>query len=422
MAKAIAIVGGGPKAAAIAAKAVAMRNIGLSAPDVTIFEARSIGSAWKGGDGGYSDGASRLCTPAPRDLGFPYGDDLSASCAGRMFAEFSWASFLVDSGGDQYARWVNRGTPRPTHGEFAQYLEWAVVKAGARVVIDRVTGLSWNGQWGVATRNNGDAGRFDGVVITGPGPPVPALLNRPSNRILDGRNFWTNEALVRSLVAQDRDPTVVIIGAGGTAAAVAGWFVRHNFSRLPIHIVGREATLYTRSPGYFEDRLFSDDDAWDDLPAGARQEFVARLTRGVVWQDVIDGLSRHDNLTYRCGQVVRIDVADDELGVVVGTAGSGCRWSHRDDDAAGFTRRKLSRIRRLVVQLLFQQLGPGKPRAEKRSSDPRGDGNPGSRPCLTFPVSGPPCANEGLNGGTRCCKPDGVGVDVGPDSPTLSGQ
>ncbi len=322
MAKAIAIVGGGPKAAAIAAKAVAMRDIGLSAPDVAIFEARSIGSAWKGGDGGYSDGASRLCTPAPRDLGFPYGNDLSASCAGRMFAEFSWASFLVDLGGDQYARWVNRGTPRPTHGEFAQYLEWAVAKAGARVVIDEVTGLSWNGQWGVATRNNGDAGRFDGVVITGPGPPVPALLNRPSNRILDGRNFWTNEALVRSLVAQDRDPTVVIIGAGGTAAAVAGWFVRHDFSRLPIHIVGREATLYTRSPGYFEDRLFSDDDAWDDLRARARQEFVARLTRGVVWQDVIDGLSRHDNLTYRCGQVVRIDVADDELGVVVDTAGA----------------------------------------------------------------------------------------------------
>ena len=94
---------------------------------------------------------------------------------------------------------------------------------------------------------------------------------------------------------QDPEAGAVIIGAGGTAASVASWLIRRMPWRFPIRIVGREATLFTRSAGYFEDR-FGDDDAWAVLDNEARRKLVDRLTRGVVWQDVIELLGDADDL------------------------------------------------------------------------------------------------------------------------------
>ncbi|MEJ8630188.1 hypothetical protein P0F65_10725 [Sphingomonas sp. I4] len=65
----LAVIGAGPKAAALAAKAYCLQQQGIPVA-VTVFERNEIGANWTG-DFGYTDGIQRLCTPAERDLGFP---------------------------------------------------------------------------------------------------------------------------------------------------------------------------------------------------------------------------------------------------------------------------------------------------------------------------------------------------------------
>jgi mycobactin lysine-N-oxygenase len=312
MAKRIAVVGGGPKAAAICAKAAALRDLGLSAPDVVVFEKSAIGGAWRG-DGGYTDGDSRLCTPIVRDLGFPYASSgMGARAAQVMLARFSWPAFLIDKGGESYARWINRGSPRPLHRDFADYLRWAVEASNATVHIGHVSGLAHaSGRWTVRTLAGETFTDFDGVVITGSGPPLNPLPGR-TGRVLDGVNFWARTDDVRAWIRQDPEAGAVIIGAGGTAASVASWLIRRMNRRFPIRIVGREATLFTRSAGYFEDRFFGGDDAWAVLDNEARRKVVDRLTRGVVWQDVIELLGDADDLVYSPGNAREFVVRDNE--------------------------------------------------------------------------------------------------------------
>jgi hypothetical protein len=70
MPKTIAVVGAGPKAAAIATKAWALRSAGIKDVDVIVFDPEGPGAAWDGRHG-YTDGQQLLCTPPERDLGFP---------------------------------------------------------------------------------------------------------------------------------------------------------------------------------------------------------------------------------------------------------------------------------------------------------------------------------------------------------------
>ena len=143
---------------------------------------------------------------------------------------------------------------------------------------------------------------FDGVVMTGSGDPWPSLHNANA-RVFDGRSFWNLLPTVQILIQQDPDPSVVIIGAGGTAAAVAGWFARVGIRNITITIVGREPTLFARYQNWFEDRLFSDSVAWDALTDSAKNIFNARLNKGIVWTSVIDELANQDNIIYQCYDV-----------------------------------------------------------------------------------------------------------------------
>jgi hypothetical protein len=113
---------------------------------------------------------------------------------------------------------------------------------------------------------------FDGVVITGSIKPLPPMQNAASNqRVVDGRSFWQSIPQIRGLLQNDPDPSIVIIGAGGTGAAIAHWFIRERIERVPITLIGREPTLHVRQVGYFEDRLFTDSLAWGRLPAQSRR-------------------------------------------------------------------------------------------------------------------------------------------------------
>jgi len=307
----IAVVGGGPKGVAIAAKAVALRASGYTVPDIVIYEHQQIGAAWSG-HAGYTDGLQRICTLAERDLGYPYDySTFGARTAHEMLNRFSWQAFCLEQGtaNAKYNEWVARGRLSPTHIDYSGYLQRVarecIQAGGVQIRLQEVTGIDYvRGQWRVtsqwgATANTDD---FDGVVMTGSGDPWPSLHNANA-RVFDGRSFWNLLPTVQTLIQQDPDPSVVIIGAGGTAAAVAGWFARVGIRNITITIVGREPTLFARYQNWFEDRLFSDSVAWDALTDSAKNIFNARLNKGIVWTSVIDELANQDNIIYQCYDV-----------------------------------------------------------------------------------------------------------------------
>jgi mycobactin lysine-N-oxygenase len=106
---------------AIAAKAYILRLLGHDVPNITIFEPLVTGAHWSG-QHGYSDGRQTLCTPAERDLGFPY--DRAGlggpNAAAMLAANFSWQAYGVSSG--HYRDWIDRGGEPPAHRLFAEYL------------------------------------------------------------------------------------------------------------------------------------------------------------------------------------------------------------------------------------------------------------------------------------------------------------
>jgi mycobactin lysine-N-oxygenase len=304
----LAVIGGGPKGAAIAAKAAALRLAGFDAPTIAIYEPLSPGASWTGLHG-YTDGLQLLCTFPERDLGYPYDrQSFGGKVAEHLFAEYSWHRFSVAAGIDdsKYDNWVLRGRRPPAHRDFARYIEYAIQKSGARHESRSVEHLSYSypGQKWVLS-GAGWRDEFDGVVVTGSIDPLPPMQNAAGNqRVVDGRRFWQNLRQIHGLLQNDLDPSVAIIGAGGTGAAIAHWFVRERFDTIPITLIGREPTLHSRDVSYFEDRLFTDNLAWERLAPQSRLAFVNRLSRGVVWRRVLEALSEARNFTYESYQVL----------------------------------------------------------------------------------------------------------------------
>jgi mycobactin lysine-N-oxygenase len=315
MVQRLAVIGAGPKGAAIAAKAAALHTVSYSGPipEIDLYDPNPVGAAWRGSYG-YTDGVQRLCTLAERDLGFPY-DALhygahGADVAKAMLADFSWQSFAVNlEGSSSYRDWVVNGRRPPRHSEFAAYLEYAVGKAvaygAARLIEKAVSAVDFDysaGKWRVDSSDSTGVTtfeRYDGVVITGSGRPYRAM-DGANNRVFDALSFWEPATTLRMqhlLAVDGEDASVVIIGAGGTGAAIAHYFARRKLTLLPIFIVGREATFFARHHGPFEDRLFTDEDAWGALAPHVRAAFLARTTAGVVWDDVLRNLVS-DNINY----------------------------------------------------------------------------------------------------------------------------
>ncbi|HZU51572.1 MAG TPA: SidA/IucD/PvdA family monooxygenase [Sphingomicrobium sp.] len=308
----LAIIGAGPKAVAIATKAACLRDLAALPLEVVIFERDVIGAAWTG-QFGYTDGLQRLCTPAERDVGFPYDTDLAADLDRAMLARFSWTAFQIET--ERYGDWVDRGRPKPTHQDFAQYLAWCLSGLGP-IRFGPVTALKHrNGRWSVryTSRDSGASiseGRFDGVVVTGPGPQSTNLRKVADGRIFDGVDFWRPGviAAVKQAAASGPDDPVVIIGSGGTAAATAAALVRADISN-DIRVLGSQAALYARADSYFENRTFRDPKFWSALSAADRRTFSDRLTRGAVWSNVVNVLAGVERIDYLQGAAkeVRFD-------------------------------------------------------------------------------------------------------------------
>ncbi len=136
-----------------------------------------------------------------------------------------------------------------------------------------------------------------------------------STRIVDGVSFWKDPEGFLALGGVTED-AIVVIGAGGTAAAIAARLARHEKKRSLI-VLGKQAVLFTRADTFFESQIFSDDEIWDRLDLGVRSEFTRRLNRGVVWANVSDELSKCGNLRYEPGEAKSVTVTADPDRLVV---------------------------------------------------------------------------------------------------------
>lgn len=306
----LAVIGAGPKGVAIAAKAAALRHVGRAVPEVQVFDHQEIAAAWTGRHG-YTDGIQPLCTLAERDLGYPYDNAFGTATAEVMMGNFSWQAFAVREGigATSYREWIIRGRQPPSHADFAKYLTSAFQRSGALLVTGQVHQLGfdpgvpgWIVHWMDAAGQQ-YAQSYDGVVITGSGAPRTSLTTGTPERVFNAASFWLQLRAVEQLLqaAKVEDRQMVIIGGGGSAAAIANWFVRENIRDVRLRIIGREATLYSRRPSYFEERLFNEETEWLALAPKSRDEFNARLNSGVVWENVLEDIAL-DNISYQCGE------------------------------------------------------------------------------------------------------------------------
>ena len=244
--KKLYIIGAGPKAVAIAAKAAVLQSLGYTVLDVTIVEKHEIGAHWVGRFG-YTDGRLLLATAPYKDMGFPYDSRLVLDRSHRrkidekMLQRFSWYAFNIDGQMGRYAAELDRGGMleatekghrQPTHGEYAQYLKWVAQRANADIRYAEVLEVeSSRGKWRLACQQNDGSSLIldggDGLVITSPGDPIKLrVIESETNhgleahaRILDGKSVWLKLLELASAIENEEMP-ICIIGSGETAASV----------------------------------------------------------------------------------------------------------------------------------------------------------------------------------------------------------
>jgi mycobactin lysine-N-oxygenase len=333
----LAVIGAGPKAAAIAARVAAIHAWRAAHPKqaravrppprIHIFERRGRAGAHWFGDDGYTDGMQEMCTPEDCDLVFP-----ARSLLGNALdlAPFAWRTFRATLGGVP---------PSQTHRHLADYIAWALDRAinlaGGEIELHvkaNVTKLRRNGaHWSI------DAGRpvatqFDGVVVTSPGPAYRRfdVATDVEPRISNAQAYWLRHRadIHASIAAGQR---VAVIGAGGAAAAICVDALATITDAMPepggIVLIAPQATLFTRGESRFETEVLTQADTWTALPREARRQVAEHLLSGVVFRRVLDRL---EGLSYLPAFFIGRAIA------AVGHAGHVGLWCITLDDRTTF--------------------------------------------------------------------------------------
>lgn len=319
------VVGAGPKAMAVAAKAHVLREKGLPAPDVVVVESHAVGGNWLP-SGGWTDGRHRLGTSPEKDMGFPYRSTWARGhnrAINEAMLAFSWTSFLVERG--TYAEWVDRGRPNPQHHVWAKYLQWVARKTDMKLVLGAVRKIfAASCGWRISVIDaDGVDTEIDAerLMITGPGSGRQALTDHP--KVLSIADFW-DLASRRQLPISSR---VAVIGGGETAGSALDELVRHDV--LGISVISPAATIYTRGESYFENSLYSDPVRWRALTIDERRDVVRRTDRGVFSVRVQENLLNDSRVHHLQGRVTRVAEQDDGITLTL-------RNQHRQDQAHVF--------------------------------------------------------------------------------------
>ncbi|OBH81043.1 lysine 6-monooxygenase [Mycobacterium scrofulaceum] len=307
----LAILGAGAKAVAVAAKASALRDMGIDAPEVVAVERIGVAANWQA-SGGWTDGAHRLGTSPEKDVGFPYRSALvprrNAELDERM-TRYSWQSYLIATA--SFAEWIDRGRPAPTHRKWSQYLGWVADQIGLNVVHGEVERLAVSGdQWTLHTHES--TVHADALMITGPGQAEKSLL--PGNpRMLSIAQFW-DRAAGHDRISAER---VAVIGGGETAASMLNELFRHRVSTITV--ISPQVTLFTRGESFFENSLFSDPTDWGALTLAERRDALARTDRGVFSANVQEALLADDRIRHLRGRVAHAVGRDGQIRLTLST-------------------------------------------------------------------------------------------------------
>lgn len=319
----LAVIGAGPKAIAVAAKAAELRAMGVPAPEVVVVERAGVAANWQA-VGGWTDGNHRLGTGPEKDVGFPYRSALvprrNAELDERM-TRHSWQAYLIATGG--FAEWVDRGRPAPTHKRWSQYLGWVADDIGMTVVSGDVERISVEGGAGNSTdahrwvlRTADDTVSADGLMVTGPGQAERSVL--PGNpRVMSIAQFW-HQAGKHEMITAER---VAVIGGGETAASMLNELFRHRVSTITV--ISPTVTLFTRGEGFFENTLFSDPTGWTGLTLAERRDALARTDRGVFSARVQDALLADDRIRHLRGRVAHAVARDERIRLTLSTNTGG---------------------------------------------------------------------------------------------------
>ncbi|WP_432154358.1 SidA/IucD/PvdA family monooxygenase [Streptomyces tricolor] len=304
----VAVLGAGPKAAALAAKTHVLNELGLANVELSVFERDEIGAHWTG-RAGWTSGSERLGTRAEKDVGFPYRSTYRFGAHGKeidaRMQAFSWQSHLIDTG--SYQQWIDAGLPSPTHRQFADYLKWVLTRAvtGVRVRRAEVTGLGYRPDgWVLEHRAAGGTGRetsYDGLVLTGHAVPG-ALPHHPqvAGRLLTAAG---PRALLHTHALRPGS-RVCVVGAGESAASCA-LYVADTFGEDVSVSVVSPYLPRSRAESYVEDRVYSDPHtaAWPQLPEADRRDFISRTDRGVISPRALEELSRARGVSFVLGRI-----------------------------------------------------------------------------------------------------------------------
>jgi mycobactin lysine-N-oxygenase len=309
----LAVVGAGPKAIAIAAKARALAETGLPAPRVVLVDPGAVAGNWSGKQG-YTNGLLPLGTPPEKDVGFPYAHSwgMESAAVTAAMAEYSWQRHLTAHGA--YADWVDRGRLRPTHRQWSFYLREVAEKAAAEIIPATVTSLEADGERWRVELEPGEAIWADGVVVTGAGPPI-GVAGQPQRhpRVLDGRSYWLHEQAVGRHLTRD----VCVIGSGETAASVVISLVSSLPKHSTIDVLTSRGVLYSRGESYEENRLYSDPGDWPLLAEAHRREFLDRTDRGVFSLQAEAVLNASRGFRALAGRAVQIQAGERQVVVTI---------------------------------------------------------------------------------------------------------
>lgn len=320
------MIGAGPKAVAIAAKRKALSELDVVVPHLRVVDPNGLAAHWTG-EHGYTDGDLPLGTPPEKDVGFPYtakefGSREANRSVDRAMLPYSWAAFRIAHPTQNYADWVDRGKPAPTHTHWADYLEWVADEVGLRVEQEQIRGITLkDGRWRLRL-GSGHSFETDGLVITSPGPPQKKFqVEGSSDRLFDGRNFWLSDSQKRiSDLAHHRRERgqaveACVIGSGETAAAIVVQLVKLLPRESPIDVVSRGGIVYTRGESHDENRLYSNPEKWLEFPDHVREEFVKRTDRGVFSVSNKEILNQSFSVETVAGQVRSIEASGSDLFV-----------------------------------------------------------------------------------------------------------
>ena len=229
----------------------------------------------------------------------------------------SWQSYLIATG--QFAEWVDRGRPAPTHRRWSQYLRWVADNCEMNVISGEVH-RDFGRQHGRRAAVGVAHGRDDG-----------ARRRRDDHRARPGRAVHTarqpagavDRAVLASggeheLIAAER---VAVIGGGETAASMLNELFRHRVSTITV--ISPQVTLFTRGEGFFENTLFSDPTGWTGLTLAERRDALARTDRGVFSARVQDALLADDRIRHLRGRVAHAVARDGRIRLTLSTNQGG---------------------------------------------------------------------------------------------------